>query len=174
MTDQLTISVQSYDMPVVEKYHAGHVLNENEAKALNQTRWENLRNNFASTVKAAVKEHFGGEPEEDARLPDDKIAELVTEFEALSENYQFHVRQPGSGAERRDPVLAEAMKMALSAIKNQIRSEHGKVTDYKSEDLNAAAKNIVETDEEYMEAARKTVATREKMAAKAINIAKAA
>ena len=46
-----TITIAGKPFTVEPKFEAGHVLTANEASTLNQTWFENLRNNFAPKAK---------------------------------------------------------------------------------------------------------------------------
>lgn len=167
-TEKSTIAIQGYDFEISPRYAAGYILKENEAKALNQTLYENGRNNFASTVKAAVKEVFGETPAEDARLDDSKVAELQAQFDDYMEKYEFNVRT--SISTPRDPVMAEAVSLALRAIKESIKAQGGNPKDYAAEDLQTAAKNLVARDPEYLATAKDFVSRRQALAAKSIEL----
>lgn len=169
MTDTTTITIQGYDFTVPMRYAEGHMLKANEAKALNQTFHENLRNNFASAVKAKVKEVWGDPAPESAILEDHMVGELQSALDDLADKYEFAVRS-GGGAVPRDPIAAEAFKIALTAIKDSIRANGGSPKDYDSDALADAARKLVEDDPEYLEAAGQIVARRQALAAKAINI----
>lgn len=174
MTDKPTIQIQGFDFEVPVRYAAGHILKENEAKALNQTFWENLRNNFASTIKGALKEIYGEKVPDDAKLDDDKMLELQAQLEDYAEKYEFAVRGSGISTPR-DPVMAEAIRIALSAVKESIKAQGGSPKDYEAESLNTVAKQLVADDPEYMEAAQSIIARRQALASKQINLpAKAA
>ena len=53
---QKTITIQGVEFTVASPYAEGHTITEAEAKALNQVRAENIRNNCAGLVKAANTE----------------------------------------------------------------------------------------------------------------------
>lgn len=102
MTKEITIAGQTF--PVLQPYVAGHVITEAEAKALNQVRAENVRNNTASKVKAAMEgTQKEGEPTKD------NIAEFVAKYDA---EYVFTLASVGGGRKPTDPVEVEALKIA--------------------------------------------------------------
>ena len=92
-------------------YAEGDTLTASEAKALNQLRRENLRNNFRKKVKDA-----GDNPTSAA------IAALKTEFASISETYEF----AGQRAPRvtRDPVLAIAKKLAKTMVRTGLKKKN--------------------------------------------------
>lgn len=115
-----SITIQGLDFAVHSPYVVGHVLTAEEAGVLNQTFHENLRNNFAGSVKDKKDEHG---PD----LPVNVIKELQDEFEAYADNYKFGVRRVGMRAPA-DPIEAEAFKMVKDLIRMKVR-EQGKKAD---------------------------------------------
>lgn len=81
-----TISIQGVEVPVRQPYAAGHVLTDHEARALNQTRAENIGNNFRAQIKAAVEGKEGAESL-------DSILAKLAEYDAT---YEFTARVAGS------------------------------------------------------------------------------
>lgn len=163
-----SITIQGHDFNVDAPYAEGHVLKANEAKALNQTRAENLRNNFASAVKAKIKEVLGKDKvEEDEQLPADVLAALQAEFDKYAAEYEFNVRT-GSTATPRDPVKAEAIKMARKAIRDAIKAGGEDPKSYDDDSLEAAAAELLDSDSAFMEAAQAIVAQRQSVAGKKI------
>lgn len=104
----LTIAGVNFEAPF--KYAAGHVLTESEARALNQTRFENLRNNFASKVKASVEGADGAIPQAD-------LPKAFAEFEAA---YDFSMPGAGGGTARLDPVEKEALAIAREVVRAKL------------------------------------------------------
>lgn len=84
--DTKTISIQGVEVTVRQPYAAGHTINEHEARALNQTRAENIGNNFRAAIKAAQEGKEGAKP------LDAVLAELA-EYDA---GYEFTARAAGS------------------------------------------------------------------------------
>lgn len=169
-----SITIVGHEFAVPVRYSAGHVLSENEAKALNQTFWENLRNNFASNVKAAIKEVFGKDKLEDEESLDDaSIAELQAKLDEYAASYEFNVRTAGI-ATPRDPVKNEALKLARKAIRDSIKAEGGNPKDYDEESLEAAAAQLVETDPDFIATAQVVVAQRSALAGKKVALPAAA
>jgi hypothetical protein len=81
-----TISIKGVEVTIRAPYAAGHVLTEHEAKALNQTRAENIGNNFRAQITAAV------EGKEGAKSLDTVLAEIA----AYDAEYQFTARAAGT------------------------------------------------------------------------------
>lgn len=140
-TEQITIAGHVFNVPV--RYAEGHELTAGEASALNQTYHENLRNNFAKSVKEAL---------EAGAFDQGSFQEKLDEY-ALS--YQFGVRS-GGGGRTTDPVMAEAMNIARGMIRAKLREQKRKNVDPKA--INEAAKNLIAKRADIMELARQRVA----------------
>jgi hypothetical protein len=157
MAETDTITIQGETFTVVQPYEEGHVINANEAQALNQTFAENVRNNFAKRVK-------------DAKEAGSFVLEqLQATLDEYMEKYSFGTRVGGGGGGRRDPVLAEAISIALDKIKDAIKKGGGNVSDYDAKDLRANAKVLAERTPEIMEAARETVKRNQAIAATSLD-----
>lgn len=161
VADLKTIQIAGVNFDAPFKYSAGHVLTEVEAKALNQTRFENLRNNFASTVKASQEGKEGA-------VPADQLAAKFAEYEAA---YDFAT--PGTGGTSRslDPIEKEAINLARDIVKAKLASQ-GKsynppkdATDEQKEAYKAQIAGAVErvaAKDEVIAQAKKNVANRAK------------
>jgi hypothetical protein len=101
-TKEITIAGQTF--VILQPYLAGHTVTEAEARALNQVRAENVRNNMASKVKAAYE---GTAKEGEPTV--DEIAAFVAEYDAA---YEFTLASVGGGKRPTDPVEVEALRMA--------------------------------------------------------------
>lgn len=156
MSQTRTITIQGLDFEATTPYAEGHVCTEAEAKALNQTRLENLRNNFASKIKAAK-----GEGDE---VPADAIAALRAEFAEYDASYVFTLASVGGGKRETDPVQAEAKKMARALITASLRDKGRKIKDVDKDTLDNAIATLAER-EDIQKAAKKAVAERQKAAA---------
>lgn len=121
MSKEITIAGKLFS--VTQPYAAGHALTEGEAKALNQVRCENIRNNMATAVKKGVEE----------KKSDAEIAELVAKYDA---EYVFAVS--GAGAPRvTDPFERECISLARAELTRRIKEKGGKVADMDKDALNA-------------------------------------
>lgn len=105
--ETITIQKRSFKVPV--RYAAGHTLTENEAAALNQTYWENLRNNFAGKVSDG----------NEAGLDDETLQKQLDDY---AQDYQFGERRGGGGF-RGDPVKTAAMAIAREMVRNAIKAK---------------------------------------------------
>lgn len=114
-TPRRELTIQELTFAAPTPYTEGHVLTANEALALNQTLLENLRNNFASTVKAAREEAAtnGGVVDEEA---------LQVKFDEYAAEYEFGARRIGARSSV-DPVEREAIKIAVANINSQLKKQ---------------------------------------------------
>lgn len=128
MAEAKTIEILGVEFSVTMPYDAGHTINEAEAKVLNQTRRENLGNNFRAKVKA-----FNDNDEGAAS----SIDELQSQFAELDAAYVFTL-STASAAVKRTPEEKEAINIAKNYIKAQLDAAGRKITDVpKGEDGNA-------------------------------------
>lgn len=116
------ITIQGLAFEVSQPYAPGAVeLTEGEANALNQTRAENLRNNFAPKIKAAMVEYRKANSlAEDAEVAVSSLDHdaLIAEFNKYADEYEFSTRAGGGGARTpTDPVEREAQRIAWDKIK---------------------------------------------------------
>lgn len=160
MSKEITIAGQTF--PVSQPYLAGHAITEAEAKALNQVRAENVRNNTASKVKAAMEGTAKeGEP------TSENIAAYVASYD---ESYVFTLASVGGGRKSSDPVELEAARIArgifadwaaskkstVKAIKEKIGDEayDGKIAEIaEREDIVKEAKRRVKARQSAAETA---------------------
>lgn len=160
------ITIAGHAFPVLQPYAAGHSITEAEAKALNQVRAENIRNNMASKVKAAFAD---GED----RKEDDPTPETIADFVAAYDNaYEFTLASVGAGRKPTDPVEAEALKIARTTFADFCASKKLTVKAVREkigEDAyNAKLAEIAERDEIVKEAKRR-VKVREAQAGAALD-----
>lgn len=145
---QITIAGRQFE--VSSPYVAGaYELSEGEAHTLNQTRHENIRNNFAKKVKEAGA--------------DVSLEQLQAQVSEYDSKYEFGVRGTGEGVSR-DPVETEAKSLARLAIRGALK-EQGKSADVKS--INAAADQLLasEVGSKYREAAKQRIEEKQRIAA---------
>lgn len=137
-TPRTSITVQGLSFEASIPYGAGPVeLTAGEASALNQTRVENLRNNFASTVKKA-KEEFAkanNMAEEDVTAEHLDAAALQREFDQYDREYEFGIRRVGGGDAGRTPVEREARKIAREKVIEALKSKNIKVNSVSAEKM---------------------------------------
>lgn len=94
-------------------YDAGHSINEAEAKVLNQTRKENLGNNFRPKVRAYEDAIAEGKD------PEVTLDELIAAFKDLDANYVFTIANVGASI-KMTPEEREARSLAKEYVKAQL------------------------------------------------------
>tara|TARA_R110000868_G_scaffold274194_1_gene533413 strand:+ start:220 stop:720 length:501 start_codon:yes stop_codon:yes gene_type:complete len=156
-----TITIQGLDFTASTPYDEGHVVTLAEAKALNQVRLENLRNNFASKIKAAK-----GEAE---ALTSEQAAALTSEFAAYDAEYVFTLASVGGGKRETDPVMVEAKKIARAKITAALQAAGRKVKDVDAEKLADAIAAMAEKDD-VQAMAKKVVKARQTAAADDVDL----
>lgn len=109
------IVIQGVTFAAPLPYGAGHVLTEAEARALNQVFHENVRNNFAKTVKASQDKADGAVAE----------ADLPKAFTDYVTAYSFAMPGQGGGSRTLDPIEKEARVIARSIVQAKL-AEQGK------------------------------------------------
>lgn len=127
-TPYSAITIQGLEFQVAQPYKAGnHALTAGEASALNQTRAENIRNNFASTIKKAIEEfRTTNKLAEDAEVPvtsldHDDLSEKLATYDG---EYEFGVRGGPSGPRAPvDPVGREAFRIASERVKLALKKK---------------------------------------------------
>lgn len=136
-------------------YEAGQTINEAEAKALNQTRSENIGNNLRAKVKEMAE---AGESHE-------AIAAIVSEADA---SYVFTLAAVSTSA-KLDPYEREAQKIAKELVKAKLAAQGRKLTDVPEgvtkEDWEAKVQATIEqvaSGENVIKAARKAVDAKKK------------
>lgn len=139
-------------------YAEGHVINDIEARVLNQTRAENIGNN----TRAKIKEM------QDANASEQEITDYVLGVDA---EYVFTAAGVSS-ARKLDPVEREAVKIARELLKGHLASSGRKLTvapegmtdDEWEEKVTAEVERISQLDE-VVKAAKKNVDAKTKQAA---------
>ena len=122
-----TITVQGLQFEVSQPFKAGHILSEGEASQLNQTRAENIRNNFAGPVRSAVdafrKANSLADNAEVAASDLDKD-DLDEKFALYDDSYIMGVRGGPSGPRTSvDPIQREANRIALEKVKVALKKQ---------------------------------------------------
>jgi hypothetical protein len=132
---------------IAPRYKEGDALSENEAAALNQTYFENIRNNMAKKVSDA---------KEGDKFDFDDFQSEVTKY---ANEYEFGARR---AAVPRDPIMAEAVKLARNAVKNAIISTKGAeaAAATPADEINRLATNLVNARPKYLTLAKEIVEAR--------------
>lgn len=127
-----TILIDGEQFTITAPYVEGHQINAAEAKSLNQTRAENIGNNFRKQVKEAKEK---GESL-------DAVRTALAEYDA---SYVFTLG--GVTRVAVDPVEREARKIALAAIKNKLAKEGRSIKDVDEAKLEAAVEKVMLQDD---------------------------
>ena len=155
MTKQIT--VQGVLVDISQPYKAGHAITEAEAKALNQTRCENIGNNVRKVIKELVEEGGGVEVIQ-------KAAQKIVS--AKDEGYEFTLASVG-GAARLDPLTKECFSIARNFISGKLKEMGMTQKAYLEKNGEDAIKiQVAELSEnpEVVKAAKKALVERAKMA----------
>lgn len=152
------ITIAKHVFTVSQPYAAGHVVTEAEAKALNQVRAENIRNNMASKVAIA----YGDAPTEE--ITAETIGQIVADYDAA---YVFTLASVGGGRKPTDPVETEALRMARQTLTDALRKKGTTlkaVTEASGKDKIDAKIAEIAAREDIRKAAKKAVEQRNKQA----------
>jgi hypothetical protein len=120
MPTPLPIVILDAEFPAPQPYHAGHVLNEAEAKALNSLLADKLRSNFAAKLRKDLGQ---------GSIPADRLPAYQREFANFAEKYKFQ-RWTAS-----DPVERAARKIAEAIVKERLRQNGLSPGDLTSEEF---------------------------------------
>ena len=146
------ISIGGVPVEISTPYLEGHTLNIAEAKALNQTRAENIGNNFRVAMKSALEKSEG--PERDAALQT-----VLAELTAYDSSYVFSMS--GNARTPIDPIEAEAFRIAKEVVKGKISEKYGVTlkayfnTEGNEEKYEAAVEKIAAQEDTIKEAKRR-------------------
>ncbi len=151
-----TLMIQGESFEVSMPYAEGHPLTAVEAKVLNQTRCENIRNNQAKAIKEAKEANT---------FNHEATIKIIDAYDAA---YSFAM--PGAGAIRRtmDPVEKEARAIARNLIASKLKEKGRTMKDAISTDKGKA--KVADAIDKYAEhpkviaAAKKVVADRAALA----------
>jgi hypothetical protein len=136
-----TIAGETFLVPM--PYRHGHVLNEGEANALNQTFAENVRNNLTSKLK------------EEKEAGSYEASVFQARLDEYCDSYEFGVRTGGGRSS--DPVMAEAMAIARDLVRKAIVKKGIKLSDVKASNITDLAKQQIEKNPAILATARARV-----------------
>lgn len=114
MPDPKTKTINGLEFEISQPYAEGHVCTEAEARALNQTRSENIGNNTRAKIKEMLE----------AGTAAAEIAAYVAEVDAA---YEFTLANVAA-SRKLDPVEREAQKIARELIKGHLAESGRKLT----------------------------------------------
>lgn len=158
-------------------YLAGHTINEAEAKVLNQTRKENLGNNFRPKVRAYEDAIAEGKD------PEVSLDQLIADFAKLDADYVFTLANAAASV-KLTPEEREARSIAKEYVKMQLEAQGLKVntppeghTEESWKDTLEANYEAIADSEEVKKIAAETVKKRaaaKKLALPGLNLEKTA
>jgi hypothetical protein len=159
-TPRKLFTVAGISLEVPEPFNEGHVLTANEAKVLNQTYAENIRNNTAPMAKKAIADANDVVTDVDKAALQAKIDEYVA-------SYEFGVRAAGTGEARIvDPIEKEANRLGKQIVKDALKAKGIKFTDVSTEKFNSLVKQVLDSanGEKIYKEAKRAVDARNKTA----------
>lgn len=143
---------------VTPPYAEGHTLTAAEAAVMNQTWKENLRNNFAKQVKAAL-----GEGE--SLLPESTRGELQEKLDEYAAGYSFEQKGTRVGRPRVvDPVEREARRLAQNVVNAALNARGLAKKDLADGLYDQLVEKVLKDRPEIREQARSNVETRQAVA----------
>lgn len=156
MTSRGSIDIYGLSFDVGAPYAEGHTLTSHEAAVLNQTRAENVSNNFRSSVKEMLEKHSVQKASE---LPEEAMQALRSDFSELDSEYEFGVRRGRVS----DPVEAEARRIAKEALRAALSAKGVAVTKLNADQVNSLVEKYwPQYGEEWLSRARVIVDERKR------------
>lgn len=152
-----TLSIYGLAAEISAPFVEGHVMTAAEAKALNQTRTENISNNVRKAV-GELKSEDGTFTAENAQ----KALAIIADADS---KYVFTLANVGSGRKVVDPVEREAMAIAKAGLTAKLKERGETVKGYdekNGEGAFAAKVEEVAQREDVRKVAAKRVAERAK------------
>lgn len=140
MQEQITVNGVVIDVPIL--YGEGYTLNKDEAAGVEQHRRDKIRNNLAPKIK---KWKADGVPLEDIQA---EAAEYI-------DGYTIGVRNGGGVV--RDPVVAEALNIAKSKIREELLKNGKKLKDVDGRNIIKAARKLMTSTPEIIKLAQRRV-----------------
>lgn len=154
------IMIQGVLVTVSQPYEAGHTITEAEARALNQTRAENIGNNVRGKVKEMLESENGNV---------EKVAKPVQELVAQKDaEYEFTLASVGGGGSSRlDPLTKECRSIARDFVHRKIKESGKTLKEYKEangdDSINEKIMEVAENPK-IVEVAKKNLKQREQLA----------
>lgn len=112
LAEPKNFSLLDFDFTVAQPYDEGYgPINAAEARVLNQTRRENLANNFRSAVQAFKDGAEGAAA---------SVEDLQAKFGELDAGYVFTIANTGTAARKLDPVEREARNIARDLLRQAL------------------------------------------------------
>jgi hypothetical protein len=155
------LTIQGLAFEVSQPYSVGHTLTAGEASQLNQVRAENIRNNFASTIRAAIEAYRKANSlPEDAEIAVSDLDkdELDDKLSKYDEEYVMGVRGGPSGPRLPvDPVMREAFRIGLEKVKAALKKKNISISSVPKEKMDEYIKGVIAKYPEIIEEAKRRV-----------------
>lgn len=173
-TPYTSITIQGLQFEVAQPFKAGHVLTEGEASQLNQVRAENVRNNFAGTIRKAIEEHRKANTlPDDAEVPVSDLDkdELDEKLSKYDDEYVMGVRGGPSGPRTPvDPIQREANRIALEKVKTAVKKKGITLESVPKEKMASFVKQVLEKYPEIIEEAKRRVSAASQIALESLEV----
>lgn len=127
-TPRQTVTIQGQVLAVPAPFEDGHTCTANESAVLNQTLAENVRNNCAKRIKAAIE---AGKTDK----------EIQKEIDTYVTEYTFGVRTGGRSG---DPVQTMALGIATDKVKEALKKRGVKIKDVGVEKIKELAQQALD------------------------------
>lgn len=150
-TREVTIAKHTFTVSL--PFAEGHVLTEGEAKALNQTRTENISNSLRKKLTDLLGDEATAE----------QIAEAQAMVAELDAAYTFTVANASGGRRVTDPLEKECKAVARAYISQQLK-EAGKSVKEMGKEWMDEKIELVASNEKIIALAKKRIAERAKLA----------
>lgn len=115
------ISIKGVLLTVGQPFAEGHVCTAAEAKALNQTRAENISNALRSKITEKASE--------DGTYTDEALAAIGTMAAEYDAAYEFTLTSTGGGRKAVDPLEKECIAIARAAVTAELKKKGIKLKD---------------------------------------------
>lgn len=159
-TPRREITISEVTLNVISPFREGDVLNAEQANVLNQTLAENLRNNFAATVKA-TKEAAGGVENVD-------VSALQNVLNEYTKEYEFGARRSSGIAV--NPIEKIAISLARDVVKKTLKSQGKDLKAFSAEQLTDLAKGAVAKYPHFMQKAEAIHAAKKEAGSEALDL----
>ena len=153
-----TIQTQGVTVEVSDPYDEGHSCSAAEAKALNQVRAENVRNNTQKAVMEVLESNGG-----DVAASQAAVQQIVGEYDA---GYEFTLASVGGGGTRLDPLTKECRSIAREYVSLKIKEKGMTQKEYLEKNGDNSIKDLIvkiAEEEQIVKLAKKNLAERSKM-----------
>ena len=148
------ITIQGLVFPARQIFDEGHILSAVEAGVMNQTRDENLRNNYAAKIKATMKDE---KVDSVGALNKEALTQLQSNFPTFEEAYEFGSR---GGAREVDPERKQAILLATDSVKKALQKKGMTLRDVGADKIRDMAQAAIEKYPKFLEKAKEIVAAR--------------